>query len=451
MDRPFRPCHPLALAWLLGAAAMACSEPEVGEPAPEEAAEPRAERSTAGSGDDTGGDDTGTGDAPPENARDDADGAEPAAAAAVPEETTRALEALGYLPTAPTDNPEDRGVTVHEPSAWEGLNLYSSRHRASAILMGMDGREVHRWEAEDAEGSDRSWMHVEPLPTGEILAITKDRDLAKHAWDSSLVWRRRIPAHHDLAIADDGRLYVLIRARRTFRHRGDELPVIGDGVAVLSADGRPQRTVWLLPLLRDEVSRTRLARLRARLEESPASEVVRPGGVADLLHTNSIAILHRDIEGVAPAGSFLLSLRSASRIVILDADLDEVLWTWGAGELQAQHDATQLPNGHLMIFDNGTRREQSRVLELDAAREEIVWTYTDPALFTRLRGGAQRLPNDHVLVTEADSGHAFEVTRDGTLVWELWNPDVRPRRRGESERAILYRLNRFPRSFFAPL
>ena len=371
------------------------------------------------------------------------------AAAAVPTDTIAQLEALGYLPTLPTDNPEDRGVTVHdEDAAWEGLNLYSSRHRASAILMDNEGRVAHRWEAEDAER--RKWMHVEPLPNGDILAISKDRDLARHAWDSSLIWRTRIPAHHDVALAEDGRLYALIRRRRTFEHEGEDVPVIADGVAILSPDGELERRVWLLDVLGDMVSRRRVDRVVERLRDEPAREVVRPGGIADLLHTNSIAFLHRDIPGVAPAGSVLLSFRTTSRVAILDAALEEVLWTWGAGELQAQHDATQLENGHLLIFDNGTRREESRAIEVDASTREIVWEHTHDGLFSRLRGGAPRLPNDNVLITEADSGRAVEVTREGRVVWEFWNPDVR-HRGDDAERAIVYRLNRFPISFFEPL
>jgi hypothetical protein len=32
-----------------------------------------------------------------------------------------------------------------------------------------------------------------------------------------------------------------------------------------------------------------------------------------------------------------------------------------------------LPNGHIMVYDNGTRRGYSRVIELDPLSAEIVW------------------------------------------------------------------------------
>jgi hypothetical protein len=31
-------------------------------------------------------------------------------------------------------------------------------------------------------------------------------------------------------------------------------------------------------------------------------------------------------------------------------------------------------------------------------------------------------PNDNALITESDNGRAFEVTPDGTIVWEFYNP-----------------------------
>jgi len=41
--------------------------------------------------------------------------------------------------------------------------------------------------------------------------------------------------------------------------------------------------------------------------------------------------------------------------------------------LDGQHQPTMLPNGHIMVYDNGTRRGYSRVIELDPLSAEIVW------------------------------------------------------------------------------
>jgi hypothetical protein len=294
-------------------------------------------------------------------------------------------------------------------------------------------------------------MHVEPLPDGSLLAITKDHLVSKHDWASNLVWRTRVPAHHDLETLPDGRLLVLVRDVDEIEHGGHRLPILADGIAVLTAAGEIERTVPLVPLFRRHVSESRLERVRSHLDDMPTSRLVRPGGVGDVLHANSIARLERDVGDIAPAGSVLLSFRAISRVAIVSADLDEILWTWGAGELDGQHDATQVASGEILLFDNGLRRERdSRVLQVSPIRREVTWRYAPADLFSRLRGGAQELPDGNVLITESDTGRALEVTREGEKVWEFWNPDVR----GSGEdavRGIIYRMNRFPRSFFEPL
>ena len=366
----------------------------------------------------------------------------------IPEETASMLEALGYAERAPTDNPEEQGVTTRGDDAADGLNLFSSRDRAVALLTDLEGEVVHTWQT---TGAGRAWMHVEPLQDGSLLAITKDRDLALHAWDSSVLWRTRLRAHHDLARRADGSMLVLVRGPGTMDIAGHSTVVLTDEVVEVGADGEVGAHHPLLPLFAEDVSAYRRGRITAMHAAEGRRAVLRPGGIGDALHTNSIAVLEEDIEGIAPAGSILLSFRATSRIAIVDADFEEVLFRWGRGELEGQHDATPLEGGNLLMFDNGNRRSASRAIELDPRSGTIVWSYEAEGLYSQLRGGAQRLSTGNVLITEADSGHAIEVSREGEVVWEFWNPDVRTGESGAPERANLYRLNRFPRSFFAPL
>lgn len=359
----------------------------------------------------------------------------------VDDETRAALEALGYAPRAPTDNPEERGVTRNEPGAYPGVNIFSTRHRASAQLIAMDGRVLHEWEAPPGdEDSPNRWMHVELIDAG-LLALTMAGGVALHAPDSTVIWRRRIPAHHDLVVGDDGRLQVLVRWAAEISHRGRNIPILADGIMRLNADGRRIGRSELYPLFEEHVASARLDRVVARVEEGNTAGLVRGGGLGDVMHTNSIELLHTAIEGVAPAGSILLSFRTLDRVAIVNAAIDEILWIWGQDELSGQHDATQLENGNLLIFDNGVSRERSRVIEVDVRGREIVWSYEPDDFFTRLRGAAQRLPNGNTLITESDRGHAIEVTREGDIVWEFWNPDVRQTASG-TERGVIYRMNR---------
>ena len=64
-----------------------------------------------------------------------------------------------------------------------------------------------------------------------------------------------------------------------------------------------------------------------------------------------------------------------------------------------------------------------------------------------MMGGVQELPNGNILITESTKGHAFEITREGEVAWEFYNPDVNEVR---DKRASIYRMTRIAADFFQP-
>jgi len=103
------------------------------------------------------------------------------------------------------------------------------------------------------------------------------------------------------------------------------------------------------------------------------------------------------------------------------------------------------PDGHIMLFDNRKHEGQSRVVEYDVVGDEIVWSYTAPGFFSRGSGAQQLLPNDNVLITESQKGRVFEITREGRVVWEYWNPS---RVRGTDQIVRITRAYRVPCDYF---
>ena len=145
-------------------------------------------------------------------------------------------------------------------------------------------------------------------------------------------------------------------------------------------------------------------------------------------------------------------LHKGARVLVtgsLDQDKWEILWPWGAGELDWPHLPLMTEDGRILIFDNGTHRLYSRVLELDPITETIEWEYvTDPpeVFFSRAKGSAQRLPNGNTLICESDDGRAFEITRDGEVVWEWFNPATK-----KGYREQVYRMWRLDPDVVEPL
>jgi hypothetical protein len=110
--------------------------------------------------------------------------------------------------------------------------------------------------------------------------------------------------------------------------------------------------------------------------------------------------------------------------------------------LDKQHCPSLLTDGSVLIYDNGPNRGFSRVIELDPLSREIRWQYkADPPedFFSDHQGFSQRLPNGNTLITESLRGHAFEVTREGEIVWEFFN--TRTDTDGQMRKTI-YRITR---------
>jgi outer membrane protein assembly factor BamB len=166
----------------------------------------------------------------------------------------------------------------------------------------------------------------------------------------------------------------------------------------------------------------------------------------DYFHLNTITILPENPLGERDtrfrAGNLLVCFRNVNQIAVLDKETKRILWVWGEGVLEWPHHPTMVENGNVLVFDNGVRRKSSRVLELDPVTGDVVWEYAaDPpeSFYTYEKGSAQRLPNGNTLICDGDNGRAFEVTRDGEMVWEWLNPATR-----KNHRVQLYRMTRLP-------
>ena len=365
-----------------------------------------------------------------------------------------ALRSLPYLTWVPSDDSEDkRGVTIHDAErAHPGLNLYSPRESHRAFLLDMEGEIVHQWDTFIDEHD--TWQLVEPVGEGELLVITPNRRLLRVDRDSNIRWRLDRRVHHDVAVAESGELYVLAREERRTQRSGRSVPILDDVILRLSPSGEIVDRLSILSLFGDHVPARTWGLLErwlqsdaaiAQMEESARKTGFRleNGKPPDLFHTNSIEIMERDLPGVSRAGALLISIREISTVAIVDFDARRIDWAWGPGIIRRQHHPSLLDNGNILIYDNlGGRAGRTRVLEVDPVTDEIRWEFNgEPpeTFFSALRGGCQRLPNGNTLITESDRGRVFEISPDGDVVWEFYNPVMRD---GGKERSAIYRLRR---------
>jgi predicted Rdx family selenoprotein len=52
------------------------------------------------------------------------------------------------------------------------------------------------------------------------------------------------------------------------------------------------------------------------------------------------------------------------------------------------------------------------------------------------------LPNGNTLITESTIGRVFEITKNGTIVWEWFNPEINK----DGKREGVYKMVRYPKN-----
>ncbi len=381
------------------------------------------------------------------------------------------LKTLGYVDwvRAETEDGSGKiktGVTIYDPElVFDGLNLYNSWGTPEAYLIDMEGNVVHKWTHKPPGGDFKG--HMEICDDGDLLVVNGNKMLTRLDWDSNVKWRARIRVHHDVSTDENNQIYAIVREDRLVFWHCLPVPILGDCVAVLSPEGKVKRILYLYELVKEHIPLRRIAQtykwllkpenLRDVFERKVEGNYICRQGVKsgfDITHTNSIEIMDRDIEGFCKKGDWLISIRELNLVAVLDPKKQEFTWKWGPGDVERQHHPTLLENGNILIFDNGWNRGFTRVIELDPLTKKIVWEYKarpPEEFFSIRRGGCQRLPNGNTLITETEKGRVFEVTNEGKIVWEFYNPDIKvedkkgrkgKKRKKDKERAVIYRMTR---------
>ena len=351
------------------------------------------------------------------------------------------LIALGYVDYAPQAQLGASGLIVHdEARSHPGYNLYPIRALGRAELVDERGELVHAWTRD----GERAWRRAALLEGGDLLVVggvAPDTYVLRLDRDSNEVWRVPVRAHHDVGLAPDGRVVTLTKDARLLPGVHPTLPVRDDSITLIDPAGPTFESVSLV----DAIAASGDV---LRLQEVAAAE-----GQVDVVHANSVRFVERPPRAgddpLYDPGNLVVCMRQQDTVGILDWDERRFLWAWGQGVLEAPHDATVLDDGHVLVFDNGVRRGWSRVVEVDPATNEIVWEYraAEPAdFFTHARGSAQRLPNGNTLIAESNSGRGFEVTPDGAIVWDFYQPHLDLTGR----RATIIRFYRYEPSLVEP-
>ena len=325
------------------------------------------------------------------------------------------------------------GLTaLDEERACPGYVVYTSmRGGREVYLLDIEGIEVHKWDMPYPPGP-----YGYLLPNGHLFYMGKTREHDSPArtslpslawggvmlevdWNGEVLWEYRDPIqHHDARrTSSGGAIYLAVEP-------------IPDDVAAKVKGGTPGSSVegmWADVIVEVDASGKRVWEWHAFEHLDYETDVITCSSPRnEWTHGNSVQPLGED--------RVLISCRNISTVGIIDKSTGEFLWKLGFDVLAQQHDPSMLPNGNVLIFDNGLHRKEltlpySRVIEVDPSTNEIVWEYHDSPLanfFSTGISGARRLPNGNTFITEGQFGRMFQVAVDGTVVWEYINPHFHP-------------------------
>jgi hypothetical protein len=326
--------------------------------------------------------------------------------------------------TAVDQNPIRRRGTgiraVNSAKASPGFTLFAPLEGDGTVyLIDLQGKIVHTWKMPYPPGlygylTDKGTLFYNgKVDNDTILGRTPPHGgVALEAdWNGKVLWEVRQPEqHHDGRLLKNGNILLLcatalpdeiarkVQGRGAEGGRGGNRKMAGDYLVEMTTTGK---VVW---------------EWRSWEHLDPATDAIIDGGRAEWTHGNGMAEL--------PDGNIILSFRNTCTIIQIDRKSGDITWKMGPPALSVQHAPTPLPNGHLLIFDNGLH-SSSRVIEVQPSTKEITWKYQEPvptSFFSTRIGNAQRLPNGNTLVNEGVFGRFFEVTSEGETVWEYVNP-----------------------------
>jgi hypothetical protein len=312
------------------------------------------------------------------------------------------------------------GLLYRAPNLAYGYVLFCSINGQSANLIDTEGNLIHRWS------HDAGILYGYILENGNLLCRTMPTDvnlspglpgssgmILELDWESQVVWKHEDPMmHHDFVrLPNNDMVYLAFgelsktissQIRGGYRNPDDTDIIYGDIIREIGFNGQMKNEWKMINSLnfKEDV----ICPLDTRKEWT---------------HANSLT--------VTAGGNFLISFRNTNTIAIIDRT-GEVLWKWGPKNISHQHHATELNNGNILLFDNGSHSyglDRSRIIQINPYNNAVVWEYVGvPAMsfYSFHLGSAEEQPNGNVFICEGSSGRMFEVTYEKEIVWEYVNP-----------------------------
>lgn len=314
--------------------------------------------------------------------------------------------------------------------------LNSDPHNKGYVyLLDMLGREIHQWK------TDKQVLSARLTPNGNLIAAMEPSkysqqypgggntgDLQELDWKGSIVREYKNESlHHDFSLLPNGNIAVV---------SWEKLPAaiarnVKGGIPGTELKG----DIWSDAILELDPGNNVVWTWHAHEHMNPNLDIIDPAlPRTGWTYINGIRFLPKN--PIDNEEGYLLSMRSINTVMIVRKRDGEIIWRSPRNLTNTQHDPNLLPNGNILVFDNGFTRLPnpvplygSRVIEIEPKTGAIAWSFDGGpgvmdklAFYGPLVGGSQPLPNGNVLITDGPKGHIFEVTPDKKIVWDMVSP-----------------------------
>jgi hypothetical protein len=262
------------------------------------------------------------------------------------------------------------------------------------------------------------------LPDGDVVFNFEQLGLVRISACGEVVWKLPYRTHHSVTVDENGDLWVpgQITHAEKLKDYPNHIPPFREPVVLkVSPDGEILQEIPVFEVLIKND-------LRAYMH------LVTPNNLntivtGDTLHFNDVEVFSSALEeGVFRHGDIMISLRNVSTVLVFDPETFEIRYLQTGG-FTRQHDPDFIDGNTISVFDNNhiapqNFGQQSRILVLSAdSGESTVWyegTAAEP-FYTAIMGKSQWLEDNNLLVTDSQSGRAFQLNAEREIVWEFIN------------------------------
>ncbi len=363
--------------------------------------------------------------------------------------------------------------------AYPGYTLFNATNSKTTYLIDMQGSPVHTW-TNALSGGYATYLLENGLllrpalnPGNQLNVPAGSGRIQKIDWNSNVVWEytyssSKYVMHHDVEPLPNGNVLLIAYEVKTASeasaagrqtavtmwpdHIVEVQPIGSNGGSIvwewhawdhLVQDKFPTRANYGVVAQHPELININLG-------------TVSLGG--DWMHVNAVSY-NPDLDLIAFTSHYF------NEVYVIDHGTTtaeaaghsggrrgkggDILYRWGkpsnygapgSAVFDVVHCAWWIPSGlpgagHLLAFNNRNAARASMIVELTLPMDGSgnftlapgtaygptapSWTYSDGSTFFSAHlGGNQRLPNGNTLITESTSGHLFEVSAAGSVVWQ---------------------------------